>query len=42
MQAQKSDSFYRKAGYLLVNDGDLSSLRKQTQEFYRYVRQIGG
>lgn len=42
MQAQRSDSFYRKAGYLLVNDGDLSSLRKQAQEFYRYVRRIGG
>ena len=42
MNAQLSDSFYRKAGYTVVNDGDLSKLEDEVKRFYIYVRRIGG
>ena len=42
MNAQRSDSFYRKAGYTVVNDGDLSKLENEVKRFYLYVRRIGG
>ena len=42
MNAQLSDSFYRKAGYVVINDGDRTLLRERVAEFYRYVRRIGG
>ena len=42
MNAQRSDSFYRKAGYTVVNDGDLSKLEDEVKRFYIYVRRIGG
>ena len=42
MNAQRSDSFYRKAGYTVVNDGDLSKLEEEVKRFYIYVRRIGG
>ena len=42
MNAQRSDSFYRKVGYTVVNDGDLAKLKDEVQRFYRYVRRIGG
>jgi dephospho-CoA kinase len=42
MRAQRSDSFYRKAGYVIVNDGDMERLEEEVSRFYRYVRRIGG
>ena len=42
MNAQRSDSFYRKAGYVIVNDGDMERLEAEVSRFYRYVRRIGG
>lgn len=42
MGAQRSDSFYRKAGYVIVNDGDMERLEEEVSRFYRYIRQIGG
>ena len=42
MRAQKSDSFYRKAGYVVVNDGDQAKLEDQVARRYRYIRNIGG
>ncbi len=42
MNAQRSDSFYRKAGYVIVNDGDMEELEEEVSRFFRYVRQIGG
>ena len=42
MNAQRSDSFYRKAGYLIVNDGDMERLEEEVSRFYRYIRRIGG
>lgn len=42
MKAQRSDSFYRKAGYVIVNDGDREKLEGEVLGFYRYVRRIGG
>ena len=42
MNAQRSDSFYRKAGYTVVNDGDLVKLEDEVKRFYLYVRRIGG
>lgn len=42
MNAQRSDSFYRKAGYVIVNDGDMEELEEEVSRFFCYVRQIGG
>lgn len=42
MGAQLSDSFYRKAGYVIVNDGDADKLKREVYGFYRYLRGIGG
>ena len=42
MNAQRSDSFYRKAGYVIVNDGDMEELEEEVSRFYRYIRRIGG
>ena len=42
MNAQYSDSFYRKAGYVVINDGNVDKLRGEVDGFYRYVRGIGG
>lgn len=42
MNAQRSDSFYRKVGYTVVNDGDLAKLEDEVKRFYLYVRRIGG
>ena len=42
MNAQLSDSFYRKAGYVMVNDGDLTHLENEVDGFCRYVRRMGG
>ena len=42
MNAQRSDSFYRKAGYTVINDGDLAKLEDEVKRFYLYVRRIGG
>jgi dephospho-CoA kinase len=41
MNAQRSDSFYRKAGYVIVNNGDMEQLDREVSGFCRYVRQIG-
>lgn len=42
MRAQRSDSFYRKAGYVIVNDGDMERLEEEVSRFYRHIRRIGG
>jgi dephospho-CoA kinase len=42
MGAQRSDSFYRKAGYVIVNDGDMERLEEEVSRFYRHIRRIGG
>lgn len=42
MRAQRSDSFYRKAGYIIVNDGDMERLEEEVSRFYRHIRRIGG
>ena len=41
MNAQRSDSFYRKVGYVIDNDGDTEQLARRVEEFCLWVRRIG-